>query len=278
LDRRDASPKPLGNNEPAARNAARQSAAIGVDQFDIPPPLMQTRRSAIQSLATTAAALTVGELFAQAPATPATPAAPQVHKLPPLGYAFDALEPVIDAQTMQIHHDKHHATYVTNLNAAIAKAPELAKKSVEDLLKGLNDVPEAVRPAVRNSGGGHYNHTLFWQMLKKGSGGPQGDLLKAIEKDFGGFEKFQAQFSDAAIKQFGSGWAWLVSHGGKLAVVATPNQDSPITAGATPLLGIDVWEHAYYLKYQNRRADYVKAFQDVIDWNFVGTRYAMEAK
>jgi superoxide dismutase, Fe-Mn family len=239
---------------------------------------MQTRRSAIQTLATTAAALAVSDLLshAQAPATPA--AAPEIHKLPPLGYAFDALEPVIDAKTMEIHHDKHHAAYVKNLNDALAKAPQLSKKSVEELVKGLSEVPETVRTAIRNNGGGHYNHTLFWQHLKKSSGGPQGDLLKAIERDFGSVAKWQELFSDAAMKQFGSGWAWLVVQGGKLAVVATPNQDSPLTAGATPLLGIDVWEHAYYLKYQNRRADYVKAFQEVIDWAFVGTRYAQVAK
>jgi superoxide dismutase, Fe-Mn family len=235
---------------------------------------MQTRRSAIQTLATTAAAFAVGDLLAQTPAAPAEAA----HKLPPLGYAFDALEPVIDAKTMEIHHDKHHAAYVKNLNDALAKAPELAKKSLEDLLKDLNAVPEAVRTAVRNNGGGHYNHTLFWQHLKKGTGGPQGDLLKAIEKDLGSVAKFQEQFAEAATKQFGSGWAWLAIKDGKLAVVGTPNQDNPLSTGATPLMGIDVWEHAYYLKYQNRRADYVKAFPDVIDWAFVGTRYAKYAK
>jgi Fe-Mn family superoxide dismutase len=235
---------------------------------------MQTRRSAIQTLATTVAAFAAGDLFAQSAAATGEGA----HKLPPLGYAFDALEPVIDAKTMEIHHDKHHAAYVKNLNDALAKAPELAKKSLEDLLKGLNEIPEASRAAIRNNGGGHYNHTLFWQHLKKGSGGPQGDLLKAVEKDFGSVAKWQELFSEAAMKQFGSGWAWLAIKDGKLAVVATPNQDTPLSAGATPLLGIDVWEHAYYLKYQNRRADYVKAFQDVIDWNFVGTRYAKYAK
>jgi Fe-Mn family superoxide dismutase len=237
---------------------------------------MQTRRSAIQTLATTAAAMAAGNLLAQAPAAAAPATGP--HKLPPLGYAFDALEPVIDAKTMEIHHDKHHAAYVNNLNQALSKAPELATKSVEDLLKGLNDVPEAARAAVRNNGGGHYNHTLFWQHLKKGTGGPQGDLLKAIERDFGTVAKWQEQFSDAAMKQFGSGWAWLTAKDGKLAVTATANQDSPLSTGAFPLLGIDVWEHAYYLKYQNRRADYVKAFHDVIDWAFVGTRYARFAR
>ena len=237
---------------------------------------MHTRRSAIQTLATTAAAFAAGKMLAQAPAAAAPPAGP--HKLPPLGYAFDALEPVIDAKTMEIHHGKHHAAYVNNLNVALAKAPEFASKSLEDLLKGLDQAPEAVRAAIRNNGGGHYNHSLFWQHLKKGSGGPEGDLLKAIERDFGSLAKWKEQFSDAAMKQFGSGWAWLVVHGGKLAVTATANQDSPISTGAVPLLGIDVWEHAYYLKYQNRRADYVKAFQDVIDWAFVGARYARSTK
>jgi superoxide dismutase, Fe-Mn family len=237
-------------------------------------PTMHTRRSAIQTLATTAAALAVSDLLAQAPA----PAASGPHKLPPLGYAFDALEPVIDAKTMEIHHGGHHAAYVKNLNTALEKAPKLAGKTVEELIKGLDAAPEEVRTAIRNNGGGHYNHTLFWQHLKKSTGGPQGDLLKAIDRDFGSVAKWQEQFSDAAMKQFGSGWAWLVLRGGKLAVVATPNQDSPLGAGATPLLGIDVWEHAYYLKYQNRRADYVKAFQDVINWEFVGKRFAEHAK
>ena len=237
---------------------------------------MQTRRSAIQTIATTAAAFAAGDLLAQT-AAPAAAAA-DAHKLPPLGYAFDALEPVIDAKTMEIHHGKHHAAYVKNLNDALAKAPELSKKPLEELLKDLNSVPEAIRAAVRNNGGGHYNHTLFWQHLKKGTGGPQGDLLKAIEKDLGSVPKFLEQFGEAAMKQFGSGWAWLAIKDGKLGVVATPNQDTPLSTGATPLLGIDVWEHAYYLKYQNRRADYVKAFPDVIDWAFVGTRYAKFAK
>lgn len=238
---------------------------------------MHTRRSAIQTLASTAAAFATADLFAQAPAA-AAPAPTGPHKLPALGYAFDALEPVIDAKTMEIHHDKHHAAYVNNLNTALAKAPDLAGKSIEELVKGLAELPEAVRTAIRNNGGGHYNHTLFWQHLKKSTGGPQGDLLKAIERDFTSVAKWQEQFSEAAMKQFGSGWAWLVLQGNKLAIVATPNQDSPLTTGATPLLGIDVWEHAYYLKYQNRRADYVKAFQDVIDWEFVGARYAKNAK
>jgi Fe-Mn family superoxide dismutase len=162
---------------------------------------------------------------------------------------------------------------VDKLNEAVAKAPDLAGKSVEDLVKNYATAPEAVRTAIRNHAGGHYNHTLFWQVLKKGTGGPQGDLLKAIEAAFGTVAKWQEAFNDAAIKQFGSGWAWLVVKGGKVAVEATPNQDSPLTTGSIPILGIDVWEHAYYLKYQNQRPAYVKAFQDVINWEFAGERF-----
>jgi Fe-Mn family superoxide dismutase len=234
--------------------------------------IMQTRRTAIQAIATSAAAIAAGNLFAQN----AAPAA--VHKLPPLGYEFDALEPIIDAQTMEIHHDKHHKAYVDKLNEAIAKAPELSKKTVEELLGDLSAVPEAVRAAVRNQGGGHYNHSLFWKHLKKGSSGPEGDLLKAIEADFGSYAKWQDAFTAAAVGQFGSGWAWLVLRKGKLAIEATANQDTPLSTGGAPLLGVDVWEHAYYLKYKNVRPDYVKAFQKVIDWKFVGERYAASAK
>ncbi len=233
---------------------------------------MITRRTAIQTLATATTALAAGNLFAQAPAV----AAPEVFKLPPLGYDYEALEPAIDAETMKIHHDKHHAAYVAKLNAAIAKAPDLASKSIEDLLKNLDAAPEAVRTDIRNHGGGHYNHALFWQLLKKGTGGPQGDLLKAIEAAFGSVAKWQEAFNDAALKQFGSGWSWLVLRGGKLTVEATANQDTPLSKGGLPLLGVDVWEHAYYLRYQNRRADYLKAFQDVINWEFVGQRFAKD--
>ncbi len=233
---------------------------------------MITRRTAIQTLATATTALAAGNLLAQAPAV----AAPEVFKLPPLGYDYEALEPAIDAETMKIHHDKHHAAYVAKLNAAIAKAPDLASKSIEDLLKNLDAAPEAVRNDIRNHGGGHYNHALFWQLLKKGTGGPQGDLLKAIEAAFGTVAKWQEAFSDAALKQFGSGWSWLVLRGGKLTVEATANQDTPLSKGGLPLLGVDVWEHAYYLRYQNRRADYLKAFQDVINWEFVGQRFAKD--
>ena len=236
---------------------------------------MMNRRSAIQTLATASTVLAASDIFAQAPA--AAPAAPETFKLPPLGYDYEALEPAIDAETMKIHHDKHHAAYVAKLNAAIAKAPDLASKSIEELLKGLATLPEAIRGDIRNHGGGHYNHALFWQHLKKGTGGPQGALLKAIESTFGSVAKWQELFSDAAMKQFGSGWSWLVLRGGKLVVEATANQYTPLSTGGFPLLGVDVWEHAYYLHYQNRRADYLKAFQDVINWEFVGERFAKGA-
>ena len=232
---------------------------------------MQNRRTALKTLATTALAAAAGDLFAQAPAAATPPAGP--FTLPPLGYAFDALEPVIDAKTMEIHHDKHHKAYVDKLNEAVAKAPELAGKTVEELLKALAAAPEAVRAAVRNHAGGHYNHSLFWQHLKKGTGGPEGDLLKAIEASFGSFAKWQEDFGDKAVKQFGSGWAWLVARGGKLVNEATPNQDTPLSTGGVPIIGIDVWEHAYYLKYQNQRPAYVKAFQDAINWQFAGERF-----
>jgi Fe-Mn family superoxide dismutase len=212
---------------------------------------------------------TVNAQPAQAPAAPGGP-----FTLPPLPYSFDALEPHIDAQTMQIHHDKHHAAYVTNLNKAVADFPDLGKKPVEDLLKDLNAVPEKIRAAARNQGGGHYNHSLFWQMMKKNGGGePAGELSKAMDKSFGGFAAFKDQFTKAAAGQFGSGWAWLVLDGGDLKIEADPNQDSPLSAGKLPLLGLDVWEHAYYLKYQNRRADYIAAWFNVINWDFVAQRF-----
>jgi Fe-Mn family superoxide dismutase len=194
--------------------------------------------------------------------------------LPPLPYAFDALEPHIDAQTMQIHHDKHHAAYVAILNKAVAPFPELGKKPVKDLLKDLSAVPEKIRTAVRNQGGGHYNHSLFWQMMSKNGGGqPAGELSKAIDRKFGSFGAFKDQFTKAAVVQFGSGWAWLVSDGGELRIQSTPNQDSPVSEGKQPLLGLDVWEHAYYLKYQNRRPEYVAAWFNVIHWDDVSRRF-----
>ena len=176
---------------------------------------------------------------------------------------------------MEIHHDKHHAAYVNNLNKAIVEFPELRKKSIEELVRGLDAVPEKIRTAVRNNGGGHANHTLFWQMMKKNGGGePKGELAKGIDKSFGSFAKFQEKFTEAATKVFGSGWAWLSLDGEKnLIVESTANQDSPISQGRTPLLGLDVWEHAYYLKYQNRRPEYIGAFYNVINWDFVAERY-----
>ncbi|HEU0040457.1 MAG TPA: superoxide dismutase [Verrucomicrobiae bacterium] len=195
--------------------------------------------------------------------------------LPALPYAFDALEPHIDARTMEIHHDKHHATYVTNLNKAIAEAPALGQKPIEDLLVDLNSIPEKIRMPVRNSGGGHFNHSLFWQMMKKGgSGEPKAPLATAIDKGFGNFADFKTKFTEAATKVFGSGWGWLVWQEGKLAIESSPNQDTPLSAGKQPLLGLDVWEHAYYLKYQNKRADYIAAWWNVVNWDFVAERYA----
>ena len=194
--------------------------------------------------------------------------------LPPLPYAPDALEPHIDAKTMEIHHGKHHQAYVNNLNAAIEKAPELGSKSLDDLMRGINSVPEAVRAAVRNNGGGHWNHSFFWELMGQGKGGePSGKLADAIKTAFGDFAKFKEQFAAAGVGRFGSGWAWLVNEGGKLSIVSTPNQDNPLMDGKpAPLLGNDVWEHAYYLKYQNRRQDYLKAWWNTVNWGEVAKR------
>ncbi len=203
------------------------------------------------------------------------------HTLPDLTYAKDALEPHIDARTMEIHHDKHHATYVNNLNAALEPYPDLQRKSVEELVSDLATLPEAIRTAVRNNGGGHYNHTLFWQIMGQGGGGaPQGDLAAAIDSELGGFDAFKEALAKAGATQFGSGWAWLsVGADGKLVVSSTPNQDNPLMKGVaaitgTPLLGVDVWEHAYYLHYQNRRPDYIAAWWNTVDWAKVGERFA----
>jgi len=197
------------------------------------------------------------------------------HTLPPLPYAPEALEPHIDAQTMTIHHGKHHQAYVTNLNAAIEKAPELASWSLDDLCRKIGDVPEAVRTAVRNNGGGHWNHALFWQLMSpQGGGEPTGALGEAITKTFGAFATFKEQFQAAGMGRFGSGWAWLVSDSaGALSIMSTPNQDNPLMEGKHALLGVDVWEHAYYLKYQNRRADYLGAWWNVVNWAEVAKRY-----
>ena len=196
-------------------------------------------------------------------------------EVPPLPYAYDALEPHIDKETMTIHHDKHHAAYVTNLNAAIEKHPELAGKSVDDLLKDLNSVPDDIRTAVRNNGGGHANHSMFWTIMKPGGGGtPSGALGDAIAKTFGDFEKFKQQFNDAGVKQFGSGWVWLARGAdGGLKILSTPNQDTPLSQGLQPVIGNDVWEHAYYLKHQNKRADYLATWWNVVDWNAALARF-----
>ncbi|HSH51139.1 MAG TPA: superoxide dismutase [Bacteroidales bacterium] len=197
------------------------------------------------------------------------------HELPKLPYAYDALEPHIDARTMEIHHTKHHNTYVTKLNEAIAGNAELEAKSLEDLLTNLDAVPEAVRTAVRNNGGGHFNHTLFWEIMGPNGGGtPTGELAEAINKAFGSFDAFKEQFAQAAAGRFGSGWAWLVVNNGALEIMSTPNQDTPISEGKTPILGLDVWEHAYYLKFQNRRPEYISAFWNVVNWDEVSKRFA----
>ena len=191
-------------------------------------------------------------------------------KLPDLPYSFDALEPVIDAKTMEVHHDKHHATYVNNLNKAVENYPEWASKSIEDLMIHLKEVPEEIRTAVRNNGGGHYNHSLFWKIMAPvGTTELKGALLDKINESFGSFDEFKKQFAVAATGRFGSGWAWLVVDGDKLAVVSSANQDCPLSEGKKPILCLDVWEHAYYLKYQNRRADYVDNFFQVVNWDYV---------
>jgi Fe-Mn family superoxide dismutase len=195
------------------------------------------------------------------------------HTLPPLPYAADALEPHIDKQTMEIHHGKHHAAYVNNLNAALEKHPELQSKSIDELLRAINTVPEDIRTAVRNNGGGHFNHTMFWQIMGPNAGGaPTGAIAEAISSSFGSFDSFKEQFSKAGVGRFGSGWAWVIATGGKLTIESTPNQDSPIMEGKAAVFGIDVWEHAYYLKYQNRRPDYISAWFNVVNWTEINKR------
>ena len=195
------------------------------------------------------------------------------HTLPPLPYAFDALEPHIDKQTMEIHHGKHHAAYVNNLNAALESHPDLQGKSAEELIRGLASLPEGIRTAVRNNGGGHVNHTMFWEIMTPGGGGaPTGAIGEAITAAFGSFDTFKAEFKKAGLGRFGSGWAWLVDNGGTLAIESTANQDSPIMDGKKAIFGVDVWEHAYYLKYQNRRPDYLDAWWNVVNWNEINKR------
>ncbi len=194
--------------------------------------------------------------------------------LPALPYDFTALEPHIDAKTMEIHHGKHHQTYVNNLNAPIEKAPELESKSLEELMRSVNKLPEAVRTAIRNNGGGHWNHSMFWQIMAPKAGGePGGNLGMAIKSAFGDFAKFREQFSAAGVGRFGSGWAWLINTGGKLSITSTPNQDNPLMEGQKAIMGLDVWEHAYYLKYQNRRPDYIQAWWNVVNWKEVEKRF-----
>ena len=249
---------------------------------------MMTRREALKTTALAGAVAACGAMAnsvnAQPQPTPSmmphsTSATPEVvpgpFTLPPLPYAYDALEPHIDTLTMQIHHDRHHQAYVNNLNKAITGLADWQDKSIEYILSHLNDVPEIVRTAVRNNGGGHYNHSLFWQMMKPGGGGaPTGDLAAAIDTKFKSFDGFKAELSKAAMNRFGSGWAWLVLGPDKqLGIESTPNQDSPISERKEALLGIDVWEHAYYLKHQNLRADYVKDWFNVVNWDFVAERY-----
>ena len=196
------------------------------------------------------------------------------HELPQLPYDYNALEPHIDEQTMRIHHDKHHAAYVNNLNAALEKAPQLQQKGIDDLLRGISPVPEDIRTAVRNNGGGHANHTMVWEIMGPGKGGaPRGAIGEAIKSTFNGFDSFKEQMNKAGVARFGSGWVWLIDAGGKLVIESTANQDSPVMEGKKPIIGIDVWEHAYYLKYQNRRPDYLGAWWNVINWDAVNKRF-----
>jgi Fe-Mn family superoxide dismutase len=219
-------------------------------------------------------------VFAQAAApAPAPAAAAGPFTLPPLNYAFNVFEPHIDAKTMEIHHDKHHAAYVTNLNKALESNGDLQSKSLEDLLKNLDALPEAIRNPVRNNAGGHWNHSLFWTQMKKGGGGePKGELADAIKSSFGSFEEFKTKFAAAGVGRFGSGWAWLLVKDGKLAIDSTPNQDTPISLKGKAVLGLDVWEHAYYLKYQNKRPDYIAAWWNVVNWDSAAEQYANAKK
>jgi superoxide dismutase, Fe-Mn family len=247
-----------------------------------------SRREALKTLGAGAALLGLGMISTQAvaaegaaPVTPpaAGPAAPQPFALPKLGYGFDALEPHIDARTMEIHYTKHHQAYITNANKALAGYPELQKLTAGEILKNLGTMPDKIRTTLGNNVGGHANHSFFWQVIGPGAGGaPTGELAGAITKKFGSFDQFKVSFTEAALKRFGSGWAWLSVKGGALTVHSEPNQDSPLCEGATPVLGLDVWEHAYYLHYQNRRADYVAAFWNVVNWSQAGANFAAALK
>ena len=228
---------------------------------------MLNRRHLLTGATLLAASAAIPRAWAQAPTGP--------YKLDPLPYAPSKNEPHIDAQTMEIHHGKHHAAYVNNLNAALAQNAEAAKMPLQEMLANLSKVPESIRTAVRNNGGGHANHTMFWQIMGGSGGEPSGEVKAAIDRDLGGFQKFQTDFNTAGERQFGSGWVFVtVARDGKLALVAKPNQDTPLMEGQRVLMGNDVWEHAYYLKYQNRRPDYLKAWWNVLDWNKIGQRYA----
>jgi len=247
---------------------------------------MMNRRTAIKHLGGAASALLLtealraeGSLAGQTPAAPAPAPPTGPFTLPALPYAYEALEPSFDAVTMHLHHDKHHQAYVNNLNVAVAGHPELAGKTVEDLVANLATVPEAIRTAVRNQGGGHANHSFWWPTLGKDGAAPTGELAKAIDARFGTLSGLQEKLADAAMHVFGSGWAWLVKlPDGTVAIESTPNQDSPLTAGHKPVLGIDVWEHAYYLKYKNKRPDYVKAYFSVVNWDAVSAKFADSMK
>lgn len=241
---------------------------------------MMDRRTAIKHLGGAASALLLTETLSAAGASTQAAPAPVAgpFTLPALPYPYEALEPSFDAETMHLHHDKHHQAYVNNLNAAVAAHPELAGKSLDELVVGWATLPEAARAAVRNNGGGHANHSFWWPTLGKGGSAPTGELAKAINEKFGTQAAFQDKLTDAAMHVFGSGWAWLVKlPDGTVAIESTPNQDSPLTAGHTPILGVDVWEHAYYLKYQNKRADYVKAYFNVVNWDYVSGQFAKKA-
>ncbi|MFY9855681.1 MAG: superoxide dismutase [Terracidiphilus sp.] len=246
---------------------------------------MMDRRTALKHIGSVASALLLTETLkgqalpaGQPAASTAPPTGP--FTLPPLPYAYDALEPSFDAETMHLHHDKHHQAYVNNLNAAVAAHPELAGKTVEELITNLSSLPESVRTAVRNNGGGHANHSFWWPILcKPGSAiAPTGELSKAVDLKFGSLSAFQDKLTAAALSVFGSGWAWLVKlPDGSVAIETTPNQDSPFALGYKPVLGVDVWEHAYYLKYQNRRVEYVRAFYQVLNWDYVSAQFAQKA-
>jgi len=248
--------------------------------------MLTTRRQALKTLSAAAFASTALSRFAIAADAPAAPAAAAPKPpagpftLPALPYAYDALEPHIDAETMHLHHDKHHQAYVTKLNEALAKEPTFAAgTNVDELMKNLANVPESIKTAVRNQGGGHANHSLFWQTLTAKGGAPKGDFAKALDADLGGLDKFKEAAAKAGAGLFGSGWVWLVLDGGKkLTVLTLPNQDSPLIEGHYPLFGIDVWEHAYYLKYHNVRADYITAIWNIVNWDFISDRYAAAMK